>query len=105
MVVFLVHVMGVSERGKCSIAHSHQLNEEEHKDGHKGNAFGPVIFGYWACEACIRQGIAGRSKEMDEGSSDDDAGAEVLGNEECPFGYSYASMATRKHWEHGTCTC
>ena len=105
MVVFLVHVVGVSEGGKRSIAHSHQLNEEEHKDGHQGDAFGPIIVGYWACEAWIRKGIAGRSEEMDECSGDDDAGAEVLGNEECPFGYSYASMATCKDGEHGTCTC
>ena len=104
VVCCLTLVIGVSERGEGSIAHSHQLNEEEHKDGHEGDAFGPVIVGYWTCEAWICEGIAGRSEEMDEGSGDYDAGAEVLGNEECTFRYSYLPMATRIDWEHGTCS-
>ena len=103
MVVFLIRLMGVSERGERGIAHSHQLNEEEDKDGHKGDAFGPVVVGYRTCEACIREGIAGRSEEMDECRGDYDTGTEVLGNEKCPFGYSYASMAARIDGEHGTC--
>ena len=100
---FFFHVMGMSERGECSEAHSHQLDEEEYKDSHERDAFSPVVVRYRAREARVRQGVAGGSKEVDECGGYYDAGTKVFRNEECPFWNSYASMATRVDWEDGTC--
>ena len=97
--------MGMSERGECREAHSHQLDEEEYKDSHERYAFRPVVVCYRAREARVCQGVAGGSEEVDECGGYYDAGTKVFGNEECPFWNSYASMATRVDWEGGTCSC
>lgn len=101
VVVLLVVVMGMSERGECSEAHGHQFDEEEHKDRHECYTFGPVVVRYRALEARVCKGIAGGSEEVDECSGYYDAGAKVFRNEKCPFRNAYASMATRVDWEGG----
>ena len=102
---FFFGVMGMSERGECSEAHSHQLDEEEYKDGHEHYAFSPVVVCYRAREARVRESVAGGSEEVDERGGYYDAGTKVFGNEECPFWNPYAAMATRVDWEGGTCDC
>ena len=105
MLAFLFVVVAMAERGEGSEAHGHQFDEEEDKDGHERYAFGPVVVRYRTREARVREGIAGGSEEVDECSGYYDAGAKILRNEECPFGNSYASMATRVDRERGTCSC
>ena len=103
VVVFLSLVMGMSERGECSEAHGHQLDEEEHKDGHERYSFGPVVVCYRTGKAWVCKGSAGRSEEVDECCGYDDAGAKVFGNEEGPFWDARSSMSTRVDRESGTC--
>ena len=104
VVALLFIVVCMAERGECSGAHGHEFDEEEHKDGHERNAFGPVVVCYWARKARICEGIAGRSQEVDERRGYDDAGAKVFRNEECPLRYSHALMPTRVDGEGGPCS-
>lgn len=104
-VVVLFVVMGVSQRGEGGEAHGHQFDEEEDEDGHERYAFGPVVFCYGAREARVCEGIAGGGEEVDERGGYDDAGAKVLGDEECPLRDSDASVAAGVDWECGTCRC
>ena len=103
VVALLFVVVCVAERGECSGAHRHEFDEEEHKNGHERNAFGPVVVCYRAREARIGEGIAGRSQEVDERRGYDDAGAKVFRNEKRPLRNSYALMPTRVDWEGGPC--
>lgn len=105
VVVFLVVVMGMAERGERSEAHGHQFDEEEHKDCHERYALGPVVVCYRSRETRVCKGVAGGSEEVDECSRYDDAGAKVFRDEECPFWNSYAPMSTRVDWEGGPCGC
>ena len=105
VVLFLAVVVGVSEGGECSEAHGHELNEEEHKNRHEGYAFSPVVVRCRACEAGVREGIVGRSEEVDEGGGYYDAGAKVFRDEECPLWDSDTSMSSRVDWESGPCSC
>ena len=95
----------MSGRGEGSEAHGHQFDEEEDEDGHERYAFGPVVVRDRTREARVREGIAGRSEEVDECGGYDDAGAKIFRNEEGPFRNSYASMATCVDRERGTCSC
>ena len=105
MIGILFIIMGMSQRGECSEAHSHQFDEEEHKDCHEAYSFRPVVLCNRAREARVREGIAGGSEEVDERGGYDDAGAKVFCNEECPFWNSYAPMTFCVYRERGACIC
>lgn len=63
---------------EVGVSHCHELDEEEDKDGHQGYALSPVVLGDRSGKAFARQGIGGRSKEVNECGGNNDSRAKVL---------------------------
>lgn len=76
------------------VAHGHELGEEEEEDGHQGDPLNPRVVCDGPSETFISEGFVGGSEEVDEGGCDDDAGAEVFGDEEGPWGDADAFVAS-----------
>lgn len=112
----IIMVVAVSELG---VAHGHEFDKEQHKDGHQHNAFNPIVIGDGASQAFISQSLIGRCEKlnssvhmlhnskgrvktyMNKGSGYDDTGAEILGDKEGPIGNANTSVPSSEDGEPG----
>lgn len=49
---------------ECGLSHSHELGEEEKKDGHENDAFDPVIFRNGSRQTRVLESLMGRCKQL-----------------------------------------
>jgi hypothetical protein len=104
-VVVAVVVVVVVAASEVGVAHGHEFEEEHDHGGHEGNGFRPRVGAGGnglADQACIAESLVCRGEQVDECCSDDDAGTEVLGYEECPCWYQLGPCAFGEGGEDGT---
>ena len=85
-------------------AHGHELDEEEDEDHDQRDAFGPRVVGNGARETFVTKSFVGGGEEVDEGGGYDDAGAEVLHDEECPSGDTDGMVTGSIDGKEGACS-
>lgn len=86
VVTAIVCMVVAVTRAKVSITHGHELEKEHDEDDHEDNAFNPGVLGDNARETLIRQGLIGRSQQVNESRSNNDTRAKVLCYKKDPVG-------------------